>query len=735
MPEYFPDLIDNDFFLGNDSKDARAVIDYAVSHYNSNYQARMQMEKNYEDFNGFIRKEELDAIEKSTGKQSKTAFVKYKLGRPKMKLLHGEFLKQRISAQAVTINRNSVNKKMDKYKKAYGMSLAKEHIEKVREIGYDVFTGIKIQDKKDKQLWSLNNFKSQNEIVMNKILKDKLLTKKLKRVFYDNFVDMTITNIPFGKIEMDVNGIDSFRRINPKYAIFLETTNDPFLTRTPFIGEKRYMYIHEIMNEFNLTKDQKKSIKNYESSHDSDDKRGYTRINSKMSIPVYTIEWKALEPVYKKTESSKYRNVTYKSIVSNEMYNKKKSYYNSGVKNDKFDIDVKYKEVVYTGTLIGNLNEIYTDIRPVENMIQMHDDNWMYTAKYNYAGLLFNTVDGTRISLQEVMSELERIYDKIRYKINKEIDKIRGSVLKYDEAFIPKHKTFTDIIHDIDEKGVVRYNSSSDGNKGVVDAQGDHVGISEINLGSNQALLTLLNNALDIEQTMDKLTGINRSRQGFGAASSTATTNTTNVEASNTMTFDLFWFMNQFVQEVLERLIEKTKFNKAVLKEDSRMFVYSDDDLHFMEATKDIQNDDFALIINDGRTENEILEKLEAMFLQEINAGLLRTKDVAKFWMADSFSEAIQVLDIAHVNYEKIRMEESKMNLQAKENDSARRYNLATEDREDRQEHEKEIVVLKSEADKEKDLNRAMYESGHISQKGKNEKMNKDENVQPPDSF
>ena len=138
---------------------------------------------------------------------------------------------------------------MEKYKAQLGLALSKAYIEKARAMGYDVFSGMKIPDLKDKQKWSVNNFKLENEIAMQTIIDDKLVNEKLKMQFYSNFVDMTIAAEIYGKVERNINGIDTDRAISPKFAMYEENVSDLFLTRSPYLGEVRYMYPHEIATD------------------------------------------------------------------------------------------------------------------------------------------------------------------------------------------------------------------------------------------------------------------------------------------------------------------------------------------------------------------------------------------------------------------------------------------------------------------------------------------------------
>ena len=154
----FPAITDKDYSKdGSDNKDVREILDYAVAQWNTRSERRKRLEKLYNSHNGVINENEIESIVKMTGQKSKTKYVKYRLGRSKLKQLHGEFLEINLTPTVTTTNRAAQNRKMEKYKAQLGLSLSKPYIEKVRSLGYDVFSGMNIPDIDDKNNWTVNN--------------------------------------------------------------------------------------------------------------------------------------------------------------------------------------------------------------------------------------------------------------------------------------------------------------------------------------------------------------------------------------------------------------------------------------------------------------------------------------------------------------------------------------------------------------------------------------------------
>ena len=702
----FPEIDDFDFTEIKEGMDhnpqVAEALDWAIMQYHTRRDRHDRIDKLYNAHNGVIDQSEIDSIIKFTGKKSKTKYVKYRLGRSKLKLVHGEFLEIGLTPTVTSVNRSAQNERMQKYKRMLGLSLAKPYIETSRSMGYDLYTGINIPGRKDKNFWHVNNFKLSNEISMQTIINDKMKNLKLKSKFYNNFIDLTIAAEMFGKVEKDADGVDIYRPIQPKYALFEESVYDPLMERTPYKGEVRYMYYHELMSnpEWDLDSNHKRILKAFKDTYSSEvGKQGsYEMMNGSPAFPVYTIQWKGLETVYLKTSAANESDIPYKRILSEKYYNENVSKINRDVKNGKYKIEKFYRQVVWTASRL--MEGLYTKATKIEDVIQIENENGKFTAEFDYVGFLFNTVNGYRVSLQEIVYELEKVYDDTRFQINRELKKVRGSVLQYDEAFLPLKKRFIDIYHSISEDGVLRFNSSAEGNQSGTEGM-NLSGMNSIKVGDDQTLMALISNAMDIERVMDRLTGINENRQGLTKATTTATANINNIEASRSMTYDLFYFMGIYIERTLMKLAEKTKLNITYEGMDSRQFIMDEAEIKHLISTRRLKLDNYGISVTDGKKEKDILAKVEQYFPAEINAGMLRTKDIIRFMAEGSFASALKILDEAHEELRKMREQEARTKQEGKMQETSDKVKIATEDREDIQVHDKEMEVLRTEGKKE----------------------------------
>jgi hypothetical protein len=285
------------------------------------------------------------------------------------------------------------------------------------------------------------------------------------------------------------------------------------------------------------------------------------------------------------------------------------------------------------------------------------------------------------------------MHDLVMFIIKREIKKVKGKVYSYDERYLPPRTSMTKMMYDVVEHGVIRFNSAVDGiaEDQVITAANL---IQQIDLGLTQSFNILLELKRDIERTVDKITGINDEREGYSKASSTATGARQNIEASRSITKDLFFMHQLYASIMLTKMVDRTKLNRKYLTSMKGLFLDSND-ISFLNSIRDLTMDDFAAYLTDGRAYNEIKETAMALFPQEINAGELHTKDVIRFKASQSLAEGLAVLDRAREEINKIRRAESESKIQSEQADREMKLKIAEGDREDWQAHEVQIERMK----------------------------------------
>lgn len=674
--------------------------------------------KLYNKYNGVVTPNSIKYLTQTYGKQNRTKYVSYRVGRPKIDLINNEFLLRPLQATVYTTNASAKAEKLEQYEQTLGAMHSKEPIEKLRSVGVDPLEGAPIPQIGDETVWSKMSGKDKNESLVQTILDEQIPSLGLKEKLTKNFQDIEITSMCYGKIEVDYNGNESYRVIDPRKAIFEEIEGDTFLERSPLMGEGRKMPIHEILLSFKLTQAQRDyvdSLRGKTTDYIQQYSENYSMHNGQFCADVITVEWVALAAEYYKISPKtktqmEFDNSTdsYTKEIKAEDYEKNKESYDKDVAAGKYTIQTKYKKELWEATKIGH--ELIVEwrkkpftIRPVDNPGDL--------CGFSYVGALFNTVNGQRISLQEIIDNFSEIFDVIMFQILKELNKSKGKILGYNRAMLPKGKTIKEVMYDALNDSFVDYDTSGSTNMSGKDLDLKAM-FQEIDLGLSESFPSLIALKQDILQTLDRLTGINENRQGQIAASATATNANSAIQASRTITEGMFFIMGMFTEKMLVKLVSTTKLTWGLYKSEKAKIILGAEKFKFMQVTREIALSDYGIHLLDGGKELDIRQKLEKYAEGAINNKELRFKDMVAFELSQTLTEAKSTLDNAFDEMEKIRQNDQKNQIDAnasnidkqiqsqkemKAQDLQVQVDISNADREDRQKNEKDNIILQGD--------------------------------------
>jgi hypothetical protein len=362
-------------------------------------QARIQrINKNYDSHNGLIPNSTIKLNQAKFGKSLSTSYKDFFIGRTKIASLVGEWLDMPLTANVFTTNRESVIKKLDNFMILYGAIAAKPQVQEVQQqTGWDIMNNMQVPDAPEnattndiKSIASFLNPKTNNEVIMQAILNDKIRRGKIKLSLLESLKDLILTSEIHGKIDLDQEGKDYFRPIPASYAIFEESLFDYDCSRSPFRGEYRPLYEHELLTMFDFTPEEKIKLKNeYQTS-------SFDTINNFPIIPTIWGEIKTTRPVITKISKNKTGKEYKKNIDPTKYYNQYESIQND-VKAKKYDIKIEYKEDLWEGVKIGQ--SMYKNMQRKPYQIQVKGTGKYHRAKSDYISFLVGTVKGKRIAL------------------------------------------------------------------------------------------------------------------------------------------------------------------------------------------------------------------------------------------------------------------------------------------------------------------------------------------------
>jgi len=195
----------------------------------------------------------------------------------------------------------------------------------------------------------------------------------------------------------------------------------------------------------------------------------------------------------------------YRIELNTEEYEKNIEKYNKDVANGKYSIEVKYQEELWEGWQIGH--DMYKDVRRVPFTMRREDAPGDVFAT-SYTGMLANTVNGYRVSLQELMTALSEAFDIVMYQQMREIGKVKGKAIVYDSAGLPRNTTIKDVLYQLANDNFININTAASGNMANKDIA-TALGIKEVDLGLSASFPALVNLSREIKMMLDEISGIN----------------------------------------------------------------------------------------------------------------------------------------------------------------------------------------------------------------------------------
>lgn len=715
----------------------RQHLDYAEQLIKGLDLNRDKITRLYDSYNGIKSPDSIKWLTNVYGAENRAKFIAYRVGRTKMSLLQGEMLKRPLSATVRTTNKDALSAKMEHEEFMLGAMLAKKELEELKtKVGVDVMNGAPIPESEDDELWAKMSYKDKQEDIMQ-IIVDELIKKLgLVKKFGELFMDALITGKCFAKIEIDEKGDVDMIKIDPRNFIYEEIEGDDFIQRSPIIGARTTMPIYEILRRYDLTDDQRDMLNRIQDNPDTyiNRSRGMMRnTTGGVVVDVIHIEWKASKPRYYKISPKTPNQLAFDSEsteitveIDGEDYERHQAHYMNGHEKGKWKIETRWEEDLWEATRIGGLRELDVNMRRKPFQFRRHDAP-AYILDTSYMGCLFNTVNGTRIPLQQYIENLETQYDIVMYQINKELNRAKGKVLGLDMAAAPKGTTAKKLAYEMINDGIVLLNSAAAHNFAGRNLDLKQL-IQEADLGFSDSFPYLIQLQQNILSNLDRLTGINEFREGGSPASSTVTNAQQAIQNSRTITEPIFYWMQKFQERCVQTLTEATKVSYAFYKTQEGEQILGSEKYRFLKVTPELGLRDYGVHIEDGGKYAEIKQVMSSLVEYGLNGKDITMFDALKFYMAPTFVEVEQAFYNAVERTQKVAQEQQarEQEFQAQENEKALQLQLqiSQEEREDKQVNEKDNIVLKGDVQMEVDDNKAKNKVIEQTNKFNNEFLN-----------
>jgi len=712
----------------------KSHLDYAESVLMYGNNARSRMSRLFLGYNGIKVKGALDWITKRYGETDKATYIAYRLGRTKIDLLHGEWLKRPLAATVTTINSEAMTEKMAQYDRMVGAMIAKEEIEVIKKhTGVDLMEGVQIPQNEEDPVWKKMSFKDKAEDMMQIILDNQVKELDLKKKVGESFKHCEITNYAFGQIERTETGDIEYWTIDPRDAIFEAIEGDDYMEKSPIMGCRKWLPVHTVLMKYKLTDAQREQLETARKNPSAwtgqtGSGRGFMRdFNGQLEVAVIHIVWKSVTPSYYKIVPKTPNQLalepesdSFRLELDAIKYENNKDYHDKMVAKGEYTIETKWREEEYEATRIGGIIDI--NMRPT--YFQKHSaDKPSHVLSSTYVGYVHGRTDGVVVSLQQVIENFENIYDIIMYQILKDVVRAKGKVIVLDRAGLGILEKLDGVIHKITNDGVLDIDSAQAGQNGSRFNPNDIIKTIDLGLSDNFSFLVALRN--DIRNELNLITGINENRMGVTAASSTATAQQSDISNSRTITEALFYGFSGFTKRVMQQIVNASAISWAFYKVEKGEQILGSDKFNFLQVTKDVGYRDYGVFIEDGSAYMEISQKIDTVMQLAINAKTIDTMDVMNVMLAETLAQKKAFLREAMERMNAIAQQQQEANNQAAaQMEQARldqQLQIANDDREDRQNQEAAIVKLQGEVQMLVDNNKAKNNMHELNLKGQQE--------------
>lgn len=621
-------------------------------------------------------------------------YTNYPLVEMTVDQLVSEYMGMPLQKTLYSINKRAINEKLDHKVMLLSEDLFRKENEKIKnEIGLELPTeNPEVDIPDDIEEFHTKNYKTSNEELVNDLVEFFLESRKEKRtikaLLYDYFIGEECTVF----IDKQNGHPKLFRaKYNESYVDLdpdKEVQDDPSVFAFyPFKTK------NQILNEFDLNKTQRKKIDEIfdsmndgsllmdEISYRGNIKTGYncptgvsyknwTDNSSSLRLRCFTMMWKSRKQIRVKVFQDEYGNNNYK-ILSKDYKARKRD-----------TIETTTVEVARYIKMLGP--ELILDYGELDERMTYIDDK--KSIKLPIVSLKGrNNLYGSELrSVAKKLIPLQRFASDLLFELRIASKNNNGRALVYDMAQVPKFfiQTFgtknalSRVLHHLKKDKIIVFNSKDRPGKNTFNQ------FTSVDLSNRGQISDLISGLAMIEDLARKFVGLSKERQGEVDKYQTASGTDAAIMASNARTEVYYSLFDDFYEDVLERLMLKSRY---VYKK-GEVFPYMMGGLRmkFLTISEPFFQEDIAVYFGDrfkNKKSKEIIDRAASQALstatdKELILDLINVLD------EDYASEAKGILERSFERLEELNRANSEAMQQAELN---------------KQQHEKEIQAERTE--------------------------------------
>jgi hypothetical protein len=324
------------------------------------------------------------------------------------------------------------------------------------------------------------------------------------------------------------------------------------------------------------------------------------------------------------------------------------------LKESGAELEFEWINQVWEGTRIdGN---IYVNMQPVENQRTSMDNPSKCKLPIN--GRKYSDLNSKNISLVSLGIPYQLNYNIYKYRLELSIAKSKDIIAQFDINMIPKKWDMDKFMYYVEGTGIAWV----DYNKEGIQLSPQHQSVLDMSIKTIEQYIGLLES---IMQEWEKISGVNRQRQGMvGSYEGKATSQQAIVQSSH-ITEDLFRKFSRLEQRDLQAMLDYSK--EAWLAGKKGMYTMSDGTPEFFDLESlDHMESEYGIFLSDAGKDQDKLDTLKQLAQSMVQNGV-PASTIAEMVDADSFSQIKEKIKGAEAQQQQLQQSQQEAEQQAQQ--------------------------------------------------------------------
>ena len=592
---------------------------------------RDDMQQLYDYYNGVIDEADYRYVLQPYGKSRKnfpSQMRNYPIIKPIIDLLLGEKSKRPLNFTVTVQNADSVSVKEEAKKELIYKNLEQQFVNEMNTRGMN--TGMESQEvqmpehiAEQFEVSYVDNRAIKGQNAINYIMQQEEVYDKLQKAWFHFLVAGEAythrgvrNNEPFFEI---LNPLDVDYDLDPDLE-FVEdgdwATVRKFVHASSVI-DTYYEYLDEdqILALEEPSHSESDSYYLYASSHHKDPNSYRNRL-----IEVVNVYWKSRKRIGFLTFTNPETGAIEEQIVEDGFKLPQE------IKQIGANLKWNWVNEVWEGTRIDG--RMYVKMHACVNQRNSLDNS--STCKLPINGRKYSNINSTNISLVKLGVPFQLNYNIYKYRLELAISKSKDMIAQFDINMIPKKWDMDKFMYYVEGTGIAWV----DYNKEGIQLNPQHQTVMDLSIKTIEQYIVLLDS---IMQEWEKLSGVNRQRQGqVGAYEGKGTSQQAIVQSSH-ITEDIFRKFNRLEQRDLQAMLDYSK--EAWITGKKAMYVMPDGTTDFLDVNSmEHMESEYGIFLSDSGKDQDKLQQIKQLSQSMVQNGV-PASTIAEMFDAENFSQ------------------------------------------------------------------------------------------------